>query len=289
MALSPNRYTRSRVRPVQTGRGVTTQQAKTVQPQPYVPTQATRTNPNVSIGFGPAPIQTDPLAGYKQNLTFGNVNDFSGNSIGSPSGLPLQMSAVASPRPIAQPAPIQQPNTISGVDGLVNGILQPFVNVGGVGGFLRDVLQPVAQQAQPAPIADGYSPGVDITPPATQPAGPYVPRPDLGPGVGFGVGMPAPIQQPQPVGGKGVGSLFNAVSNQLGQSQDPNVQQFAPLANTVGQFTDMTVAPLFGALNNFAQQQPGPLGQTVQQLNTAANQAAPVGGKSQGSNLPGNF
>jgi hypothetical protein len=85
--------------------------------------------------------------------------------------------------------------------------------------------------------------------------------------------------------------MANAINTQIGQSQDPNVRQFAPLANAVGQMTDMTIRPMFGALSNFAQQQPGGKSSPASQPNFT--QPAPASGgfnpMAGNTTLPGNF
>lgn len=205
----PNRFTRTRVRPIQTGRGVTTQQARTVQPAqpqpggPFVPRPDL--GPNVGFGVGLPQPQLEampytgatPVTAAQEILSQPGIQNAIGTMPGIAGGIVNQLQQNQDPN-------AQQ---IGNVLQTVGGLAQPIVNtMGGAFG-----LGNAGGKSAPA-----------------QPGGPFVPRPDLGPNVGFGVGLPQPDTQPQleamPYDGNNMGSFNqpNYVPTQATQ-QNPNV------------------------------------------------------------------
>ncbi len=126
------------------------------------------------------------------------------------------------------------------------GSLPSFVTPPPEGSINTQVLTPITNPATgetyTAPTG-GYTLN-----PNQQPGGPFVPRPDLGPGVGFGPGLPSP--QPGMPGGKSnpignfIGSTASLIPNAIGdaaaQSQDPQAQQIAPLFTGLGGVLNQT-------------------------------------------------
>jgi len=103
------------------------------------------------------------------------------------------------------PAPVQQPDIYARMGG------QPMVDSDpNAVGFQPPTSSPMQPPAQVSPmptpgVPGGKSGGPEQSGPGGKggfPGGPYVPRPDLGPGVGFGPGLPDP-NTPNPLGPEG--------------------------------------------------------------------------------------
>ena len=133
--------------------------------------------PNVSIGFGPAPLPQNPLTQQPPNW------------VTAPPEGSMNTQVIT---PITNPQTGEVYNAPTGGYGLNPSLFEPGV-----------------MEASPPMI---YPPPFDFA--QQQYQGPYTARPDLGPGRGFGVGLPAP---------RGPGSQFGAA---LGTS--------SPMLNTVG-------------------------------------------------------
>lgn len=193
--ITPNRYTRTRTRPVNPSRPV--RQPAPIQPggPSMRPTNPAITNPNVRIGV---PMQP-PIT--KRPVT------------GGPDPIPSFVTPPAS-------------------DSLNAQVITPITN-------------PATGETYMAPNA-GYTLNPNITNPNAsigfgpapiqqpQPGGPYTPRPDLGPNVGFGVGLPQPQLEAQPytsgtIGGKSFGGPSMGFGAQVppGQEMNPEFQNYA--------------------------------------------------------------
>lgn len=130
----------------------------------------------------------------------------------------------------------------------------------------------------PAPMPGQPSPGMPAQDPYNRPeatnlpryagqpgypgtgTGPYTPRPDLGPDVGFGPGLPTPTPMPMPgmPGGKAgpagpisfltdqAGQVGNVMFDAMKQNQDPNV---AGVGNFFGTLTNQAVNPVIGQMS----------------------------------------
>ena len=105
--------------------------------------------------------------------------------------------------------------------------------------------RPMPQPPAPAPMPDLPYGG-----PITMPGGPFTPRPDLGPGVGFGPGLPPPgMPTPGMPGGKSDPSnpFYNNFGNQLDigspPPMDPAQDPSNPSYNNFGNQLDMGGGP----------------------------------------------
>lgn len=173
--------------------------------------------------------------------------------------------------------------------------------------FNWKTLQP--GQSAPTPSFGGGKSGV-FGSAQPSPGGPYTPRPDLGPGVGFGPGLPqpqleampytdstAPMQQSGMPGGKSnpignfIGSaaslIPNAIGNAAAQSQDPNAQRIAPLFTGLGGVMNQSFSNMggkSGSAPNYQQTQA-----TQQNPNVSIGMSGGFNPAAGNTTLPGNF
>lgn len=164
-------------------------------------------------------------------------------------------------------------------------------------------------QSAPTPSFGGGKSGV-FGSAQPSPGGPYTPRPDLGPGVGFGPGLPqpqleampytdstAPMQQSGMPGGKSnpignfIGSaaslIPNAIGNAAAQSQDPNAQRIAPLFTGLGGVMNQSFSNMggkSGSAPNYQQTQA-----TQQNPNVSIGMSGGFNPAAGNTTLPGNF
>jgi len=309
--ITPNRYTRTRVRPI----GPITQR----------PTNPAITNPNVRIGGGPAPIQQPPVA---QPAPAPITQQPTNPAITNPN---VQIGG--GPAPIQQPAPApfdpsgMQQLFWSGISPTVVGWSPPKAYRDSQGNFFDDKGNPLTytpggsenqdwnnkfgtlKDAQGNLYGGGGNFGGGKSYPS-MPGGPFQSRPDLGPGVGFGPGLPqpqleampytdstAPMQQSGMPGGKSnpignfIGSaaslIPNAIGNAAAQSQDPNAQRIAPLFTGLGGVMNQSFSNMggkSGSAPNYQQTQA-----TQQNPNVSIGMSGGFNPMAGNTTLPGNF